>query len=165
MTHGCKGYFFLCNCDCWLRRGKFYVIFYDFGKKSQFHLLFFIVDSQNPKFSLEYLENKTRYIQTWQKLFFCELWNFGKAHFAEKKRVNYDKFEIVTNCLNQIFNLKALCFFLLTCSSWYYHTIYLVTIYFELCIDYENDIFEVISNLHILWSKFGGKINKFGGKP
>ena len=30
--------------------------------------------------------------------------------------------------------------------------------------DYENEIFEVISNLHVQGSKFGEKITKFGGK-
>ena len=29
---------------------------------------------------------------------------------------------------------------------------------------YEDDILKVISNLHVLESKFGGKIYKFGGK-
>ena len=29
---------------------------------------------------------------------------------------------------------------------------------------YEDAIFEVVSNLHVQGSKFGGKINKFGGK-
>ena len=98
-----------------------------------------------------------------QKSIFCELWNFGKAHLAGKKRVNYDKFEIATNCVNQIFNLNAFFFFLLTGATWYYHTIYLVSIYFASFIDYENEIFEVISNLHVQGSKFGGKMNKFGG--
>ena len=31
-----------------------------------------------------------------------------------KKRIIYNKFEIATNCVNQIFKLKKLCFFLLT---------------------------------------------------
>ena len=30
--------------------------------------------------------------------------------------------------------------------------------------DYEDNMFEVISNLHVHGSKFGGKINKYGGK-
>ncbi len=35
--------------------------------------------------------------------------------------------------------------------------------YFASFTDYEDDIFEVISNLHVQGSKFGGKIYKFGG--
>ena len=46
----------------------------------------------------------------------------------------------------------------------YYHTIYLVFLYFASFTDYEDEIFEVISNLHIQESKFGRQINKFGGK-
>ena len=37
-----------------------------------------------------------------------------ECKFGEKKRINYDKFEIPTNCVNQIFNLNAFFFFLLT---------------------------------------------------
>ena len=68
------------------------------------------------------------------------------------------------NNLNEIFNLNAFFFFLLTGATWYYHTIYLVFTYFALFTDYEDDIFEVISNLHVQGSKFGGKMTKFGGK-
>ena len=85
-------------------------------------------------------------------------------HVWRKKRVNFDKFEIAKNCVNQIFNLNAFVFFFLTGAKWYYHTIYLVFTYFESFTDYDNDIFEGIFNLHIQGSKFGGKINKFGGK-
>ena len=87
-----------------------------------------------------------------------------EMHIWRKKRVNYNKFEIATNCVNQIFNLKAFFFFLLTGATWYYHTIYLVFTYFASFTDYEDDIFEVISNLHVQRPKFGGKIYKFGGK-
>ena len=41
------------------------------------------------------------------------------------------------------------------------------TIVFTYCASftgYEDGILEVVSNLHIQESKFGGKINKFGGK-
>ena len=82
----------------------------------------------------------------------------------QKKHVNYDKFEIATNCVNQIFNLNAFFFFLFTGATWYYHTICLVITYFASFTDYEDDIFEVISNWHVQGSKFGGKINKFGVK-
>ena len=51
-------------------------------------------------------------------------------------------------------------FYLLTRDTWYYHTICLVFTF----ADYEDDIFEVISNLHVQWSKFGGKIIKYGRK-
>ena len=37
-------------------------------------------------------------------------------------------------------------------------------IYFASFTGYEYDFFEVISNLHIQGSKFGGKFDKFGGK-
>ena len=84
--------------------------------------------------------------------------------FWQKKHVDYDKFEIATKCVNQKFNLNAFFFFLLTGATWYYHTIYLVVTYFASFTDYEDDIFEVISNLHVQGSKFGGKINKYGGK-
>ena len=36
--------------------------------------------------------------------------------------------------------------------------------YFASFTGYEDDIFEVISNLHVQKSKFEGKIYKFGGK-
>ena len=91
-----------------------------------------------------------------QKTFFSELWNFKSAHLA-KKRVNYDKFKIATNNLNQIFILNTFFFFLLTGAKWYYYTIYLVFTYFASFTDYEDDIFETISNLHVQRSKFGGK--------
>ena len=52
----------------------------------------------------------------------------------------------------------------MTCATWYYHTIYLVFTYFASFTDYEDDIFEGISNLHVQGPKFGGKIYKFCGK-
>ena len=70
-----------------------------------------------------------------------------KCTFGGKKRVNYHKFEIATNCVNQIFNLNAFFFFLLTGATWYYHTIYLLFTYFASFTDYEDDIFEIIYNL------------------
>ena len=64
MTHGCKGYFSICNPDWRLQRGKFYGIFnniheneltsenmylpMNLAKKNQFPCSFFKVDSQNP---------------------------------------------------------------------------------------------------------------------
>ena len=36
--------------------------------------------------------------------------------------------------------------------------------YFASFTGYEDDIFEVISNMHVQGSKFGGKFDKFGGK-
>ena len=89
---------------------------------------------------------------------------FEKSTFSGKKNLKYDKFEFATNCVNQIFNLIASFFFLLTGVAWYYYTIYLVFTYLALFLEYEDNIFEIISNLHIQGSKFGGKINKFGGK-
>ena len=49
-------------------------------------------------------------------------------------------------------------------ATWYYNAIYIT---FTLCapfIGHEDDILEVISNLHIQGDKFGGKKYKFGGK-
>ena len=49
--------------------------------------------------------------------------------WREKKGINYDKFEITTNCVNQIFNLNAFLIFLFTDATWYYYTIFLVITY------------------------------------
>ena len=48
-----------------------------------------------------------------KKHFFVNSEILGR-HIWQKKQVNYNKFEIATNSKNQIFNLKELCFFLLT---------------------------------------------------
>ena len=48
-----------------------------------------------------------------QKYFFVNFEIFGR-HIWWKKRGNYNKFKNATNCANQIFNLKAFFFFLLT---------------------------------------------------
>ena len=55
-------------------------------------------------------------------------------------------------------NLNAFFCFLFTGATLYYHTIYLVFRYFASFTDYEDDIFKVISNMHVQGSKFGGKI-------
>ena len=110
----------------------------------------------------------TVHIRTWpdlEKNNFLWIPKFWECTFGGgENRVNYDKFEIATNYVNQIFNLKAFFFFLFTGATWYYHTICLVITYFASFTDYEDDIFEVISNWHVQGSKFGGKINKYGGK-
>ena len=49
-------------------------------------------------------------------------------------------------------------FSLLRGAKWYYKAIYLASF-----TGYEDDILEVISNLHIEGAKFGGKKDKFGG--
>ena len=82
---------------------------------------------------------------------------------GKKTHVNNDKFESVTNCVNQIFNLNTFFFFLLTGATCYYHTIYLVFTHVASFANYEDDIFKVISYLHVQGSKFGGKIYKFIG--
>ena len=56
-------------------------------------------------------------------------------------------------------------FFLLTGATCYHHAIYIVLTYFASFTGYGDDIFEGISNLHVQGSKFGGKLEKFGGKP
>ena len=42
--------------------------------------------------------------------------------------------------------------------------IYIAVTYFATFTSFEDDILEVISYLHVLEPKFGGKIYKFGGK-
>ena len=69
------------------------------------------------------------------------------------------------NSVNQIFNPCAFFFFLLTGVTWYWHAIYIVFKYYASFTGYEDDIFEVISNLHAQGSKFGGKFDKCGGQP
>ena len=85
-------------------------------------------------------------------------------HIRRKKCINYNKFEIATNCVNEIFNLDAYLFFLFPGAKWYYHIIYIVFTCFALFTDYKDDIFKVISNLNVQGYKSGGKIYKFGGK-
>ena len=81
-----------------------------------------------------------------------------------EKCVNYNKFEMAANCVNQIFNLNAFFFFFFTGATLYYHNIDKVFTCFALFTDYKDDNFEVISNLHVQGSKIGRKIYKFGGK-
>ena len=74
---------------------------------------------QNTLFTLEESETILSWegkasIQTWKKTFFVNSKKFGNAHLAGKKHVNYDKFEIATNCVNQKLKLNAFFFFLLT---------------------------------------------------
>ena len=68
------------------------------------------------------------------------------------------------NSVNHILNIIAFFFFLLTCATWYYHALYILFTYFVLFTGYEDDIFKVISNLHVHESKFGGKYDKFSAK-
>ena len=68
------------------------------------------------------------------------------------------------NSVKQIFNPHAFFFFLLAGATWYYNVIYIIFTYFASFTGYEDDIYEVISNLHVQGSKFGGKFEKFGGK-
>ena len=103
-------------------------------------------------------------VQNWKKNAFFVNFKILGMHIWRKIRVNYDKFVIATNCVNQIFNLNAFFFFLFTGTTWYYHNICLVITYFASFTNYEDDIFEVISNWHVHGFKFGEKINKFGGK-
>ena len=83
----------------------------------------------------------------------------------QKKHVNYDKFESATKKENSFFlNPNAFFFFFLTSALLWYHAIYIVNQYFALYTGYEGEIFEVISNLYVQESKFGGNIYKFGVK-
>ena len=52
----------------------------------------------------------------------------------------------------------------MTGATGYYYAIYIVFTYFASFTSYEDEILEVISNLYVLESKFGGKNYKFGGK-
>ena len=45
------------------------------------------------------------------------------------------------------------------------HDITLLFTYFAFFTGYEYDILKIISNLHFQGSNFGGKVEKFGGKP
>ena len=54
--------------------------------------------------------------------------------------------------------------FLLTGATWYYYNIYLVFTYFASLTDYEDDIFEVIYNLHVQGSRLDKKNYKYGEK-
>ena len=102
--------------------------------------------------------------QTWKKKHFFVNSEILETHIW---RGETRKLWQIWNCdklVNQIFNLNAFFFLLLTGATWYYHTIYLVFRYFASFTDYEDDIFEVISYFHIQGYKFGGKINKFWQK-
>ena len=68
------------------------------------------------------------------------------------------------NNVNQIFNPNAFFFFFLTGAIWYYHAFYIVSTYFASFTGYEDDIFRIISYLHVQGSKIGGKMDQFGGK-
>ena len=93
------------------------------------------------------------------------LWTlkFWEYRFGGKNMYITTNSKLRQNSVNQIFYPNAFFFFLLTGAIWYYHAIYIVFTYFASYAGYEDDIFEVISNLHVQESKFGGKIYKFGG--
>ena len=57
-----------------------------------------------------------------------------------------------------------MCILFLPFNRWYYHAIYIVLAYFASFTGNEDDISEVISNLHVQGFKFGNKFDKFGGK-
>ena len=73
-----------------------------------------------------------------------------------EKRVNYDQFKIATRQRKSNIQPK--------CITLNYHVIYIVLTNFASFTGYEDGILEVISNMHIKESKFGGKIDKFGRK-
>ena len=80
------------------------------------------------------------------------------------KLCNFWNTDLAEDFVNQIFDPWAFFFFLLTGATWYYYAIYVVFTYFASYTGYENDICEVISNLHVQGWKFGGKFEKCGGK-
>ena len=49
-------------------------------------------------------------------------------------------------------------------ATLYYRAIYIIYTYVSSFTGYEDDTFEVFSNLHIQGFKFGGKFYKFGAK-
>ena len=65
---------------------------------------------------------------------------------------------------NKIFHPNIFFVFLFTGATWYDHAIDIVLPYFASFTGYEDDICQVISNLHVQRSKFGGKPNTFCGK-
>ena len=87
--------------------------------------------------------------------------NFGIQIWQEKNLLITTNLKLRQNSLNQIFNPCAFFFFLLTCSRRYYHATYIVFTYFASFTGYQDDIFEVIFNLHVQVSKFGGTFDKF----
>ena len=69
---------------------------------------------------------------------------------------------VLIKCLTQMH-----FFSLLRGAKWYYNAIYILIKYFASFIGYEDDICEVIFNLHMQGANFGGKKRrrkKFGGK-
>ena len=75
-----------------------------------------------------------------------------------EKRVNYKKFKIATKQRKSNIQPTCIIFLLLTGATWYDHAFYIFTFtYFASFIGYEDDIFKVISNLHVQGSKCGGK--------
>ena len=55
-------------------------------------------------------------------------------------------------------------FSLLRGATWYYNAIYILLPFFASFIDCEDDILEVISNLHVQGAKFVEKKGKFVGE-
>ena len=101
--------------------------------------------------------------QTFKKHFFYTKF-FWIQIWQKKNALVTTNLKSRQNSINQIFNQCALFFILLTCVTWYYHTIYLVFLYFAAFTYYEDDIFDAISNWHVQGSKLGGKMDKFGEK-
>ena len=74
---------------------------------------------------------------------------FWKCTSGEKKRVNCDKLEIGTNCVNQIFNLNAFFFVLFTGATCYYHNIYFIYRLWRwhFCTFKDPNMAEILTNL------------------
>ena len=85
---------------------------------------------------------------------------FWEYIFGRKNAWNTTNLKMRQKSVYKIFNQRAFFFFLLTGATWYYPAIYIVLTYFAWFTGYEYDIFEVISNLHVQESKFGGKFGK-----
>ena len=96
---------------------------------------------------------------------FCVNSEILELQIWRKKRVNYDKFEFVKKLRK--WNILPMCILFLPFDRCYMILpCYLQSIYI-ICIIYRLSIwfFKVDSNLHVQGSKFGGKFDKFGGKP
>ena len=99
-----------------------------------------------------------------EKTIFLWTLKFWECRFGRKNTWITTNLKSQQNSVNYICNPNSFLFFFLTGALCYYHAIYIVLKYFASLTGYEDDIFEVISNLLVQESKFGKNIWKFGGK-
>ena len=100
-----------------------------------------------------------------KKTIFLWTLNFENTDLAGKKTAWITtNLKLRESCISQRLNPHAFFFFLLTGATRYYHAIHIVLTYFASFTGYEDDNFEVISNLRVQGSKFGKKNYNFGEK-